>query len=662
MNNPPATKEEAVYVARFMAKYGFTLCRIGHLVTGHESAIIDWKQPDSRHFSAQGLDQLDYFIGELAKNGIYARISTIWYRDVKKGDGIEGFDEAIAWLRKHNKLKNDPGSKEDWLSTTGLTFFVPGIMDQNIGLIKDLMLHKNPYRDNKAWGEDPAIAQIEVTNEDGVFFYTFDGTPPPYKAMLDRLWCDWLLKKYGSDEGLAKAWGDDLAGTESASEANVGRYGITTFAGPVPDKPHRLHDQVEFYAQLQNQYFTKAKDALRKARIRQPICGSGWYGGGNTFFADIYANAKGLDYIDRHQYWAGGPGGWQILEMEFNTECALKKPELMLKLGGERVIGMPYSISEWANVLPNQFRLEAPPLMGFYGYALNGWDAPIHFGWYALGFAPKLHWMWPVTEASTLCQYPAISQMIRRGDIKEGPDAFIRNFSDDKVLSGQPMKDMLVRLDISGPFEALSAAQGANARSLAAAYATAVGRTGIAFTGKESKPDFSIDLNKYIDLDKRQIRSATDELFWDYGQGTVTANAPRMQAAVGFFADRPIQLKDCRIQTSNLIASVLVAPVDDKPLSVSKDVLITAVGRCRNPDMAYSRGGRRLIKRGENGPTILEGVKGRVTLNRTGKCTVAALDPYGYKVADVTPTIEGHEIVIPLDGRNKAPYYEVKFE
>ena len=399
--------------------------------------------------------------------------------------------------------------------------------------------------------------------------------------------------------------------------------------------------------------------------MKQPICGSGWFGAGNTWFADIYANTKGLDYIDRHHYWGGGPGGWQILQLPFDPTCALIKPELILKLGGERVMGMPYTVSEWANTLPNQYRLEAPGLMAFYGNRLGGWDAPVHFNIEFPGFGGDdgftnlLKTMWPVNEASTFCQYPALSQMIRQADIQEGPDVFIRNLSDDKVLGAKPMKDVAVNLSISGPYEAMASKQGINARSLAATYAAGVGRTGIAFTGAHEKPDFSIDLNKYIDMEKKEIRSATGELYWNYGTGYVTANA-RMQAAVGFFANLPIKLKDCQIQMSNPVAAVLVSPLDEKPLAESKHILITAVGRIRNTDMAYSRGGRRLLNIGQS-PTHLEGIKGTVILTHGGNCTVTALDPWGYKTAAVTPKVEGGQIVIPLDGQNKAAYYEVTF-
>jgi hypothetical protein len=129
---------------------------------------------------------------------------------------------------------------------------------------------------------------------------------------------------------------------------------------------------------------------------------------------------------------------------------------------------------------------------------------------------------------------------------------------------------------------------------------------------------------------------------------------------VGFLDGVPVKLADCRISTSNRCASILVASWDGKPLAQSKHILITAVGRSRNTEMAYSRGGQRLIAIGKP-PVLLEGVRGTVRLARSGPCTVTALSPYGYKTADVAVAIEGGATVVPLDGRNKAAYYDVQF-
>jgi hypothetical protein len=76
--------------------------------------------------------------------------------------------------------------------------------------------------------------------------------------------------------------------------------------------------------------------------------------------------------------------------------------------------------------------------------------------------------------------------------------------------------------------------------------------------------------------------------------------------------------------------------------------------------MAYSRGGQRLIAIGKP-PVLLEGVRGTVTLQRSGGCTITALSPYGYKTAEVQPTTQDGKLVVPLDGRNRAAYYDVVF-
>jgi hypothetical protein len=661
MQGTPRDKKESAYVARWLAKYGFNLVRIGHLVTGpNNNSAVDWSRPDSGHLNPEVMDQLDYFIAELAKHGIYSRPSFLWYRKLKKGDGIDAFDESVAFADKKANRQRRPG-EEPVLDSVGITFFDEKVMQANIALKKAIMTHRNPYRGNKMYGEDPAIAQVEVTNEDGVFFYTIDGIAPYYAKKLDRLWADWLLKKHGSQEKLAAAWGDDLTSDERLADATVKRLGIWELNKVKPEKVARARDQLRFYFELNNAYFQKTKDALRAAGVRQPFCGTGWFGVGAGFYPELYSNVPGMDYIDRHHYYGGGPGGWQILPGQpFRHEGALTEPKHILKLGMERVLDMPFGISEWANVLPNQWRLEAPPLMTFYGQCLNGWEVPIHFALEgtAGGFTRFMKWMWPVGEPSTLCQYPALARVIRRGDVSEGELVFARNLSKEKIFSALPMKDVAIKVDISGPYE-MSSEQGVNARSLASYYAAAVGKTGVRLTDS-AESDFSVDLSPYLDMQKKEIRSMTGELYWNYGHGYMTADTPRTQAAVGFLADVPVRLSDCEIRTSNRCASILVTSWDDRPLSQSRHILITAVGRSRNTDMAYSRGGQRLLAIGKS-PVLLEGVRGSVTFGRKGKCVVTALSPYGYKTSDVSPSTADGKIIIPLEGRNQAAYYDVRF-
>ena len=136
--------------------------------------------------------------------------------------------------------------------------------------------------------------------------------------------------------------------------------------------------------------------------------------------------------------------------------------------------------------------------------------------------------------------------------------------------------------------------------------------------------------------------------------------SPARQYEARVLADVPVRLSDCEIRTSNRCASILVTSWDDRPLSQSRHILITAVGRSRNTDMAYSRGGQRLLAIGKS-PVLLEGVRGSVTFGRKGKCVVTALSPYGYKTSDVSPSTADGKIIIPLEGRNQAAYYDVRF-
>ena len=163
-------------------------------MTGPEpGSAVDWSQTDSAHLNPTVMDQVDYFVAELAKRGIYSRPTMLWYRKLKQGDGVDAFDESVAYANE--KAKRQPNPKDEpVLDSVGITFFDEQVMRANIALEKNLLTHRNPYRDNKTWGEDPAVAQIEVTNEDGVFFYTIDGIAPHYAKALDRLWADWLLK------------------------------------------------------------------------------------------------------------------------------------------------------------------------------------------------------------------------------------------------------------------------------------------------------------------------------------------------------------------------------------------------------------------------------------------------------------------------------------
>ena len=247
----------------------------------------------------------------------------LWYRKLKKGDGAEASTSRSPLPTRRPIAKPQPG-ESPVLDSAGITFFDDKVMQANIALEKAIMTHRNPYRGNKMYGEDPAVAQIEVTNEDGVFFYTIDGIAPYYAKELDRLWAGWLLQQVR----LAGEAGRRLGRRPQGRRAAGRRHGQSLESSGASTRSNRSRRRgpatnCDSTSTLNNGYFQKTKDALRAAGVRQPICGTGWFGVGTGFYPELYSNVPGMDYIDRHHYYGGGPGGWQILQgFTFNHEVA----------------------------------------------------------------------------------------------------------------------------------------------------------------------------------------------------------------------------------------------------------------------------------------------------------------------------------------------------
>lgn len=88
-----------------------------------------------------------------------------------------------------------------------------------------LIGHTNPYT-NLTYAEDPAVAFVEINNENGIFQQYFDGAldnwPSPFREQLNTRWNDWLAERYTSGEELEEAWGasDEPLGAEKLANNN----------------------------------------------------------------------------------------------------------------------------------------------------------------------------------------------------------------------------------------------------------------------------------------------------------------------------------------------------------------------------------------------------------------------------------------------------------
>ena len=169
-----------------------------------------------------------------------------------------------------------------------------------------------------------------------------------------------------------------------------------------------------------------------------------------------------------------------------------------------------------------------------------------------------------------------------------------------------------------------------------------------------------LDLSRYIDNQKKVIRSITGEVTFDYGAGLCTVNTPRAQGACRFLAKaKAIRLGDIAIRSNNGFAAVAVVSMDGEPIALSRKILVQ-VGTSARPDGWKTRTAE---FPGEDGKTMLKGFQilstgaapWRIVNTEVGlvvrnpvvtKATL--LDAAGYAVQEVRGIRDGNDFSVRL--------------
>ena len=124
-----------------------------------------------------------------------------------------------------------------------------------------------------------------------------------------------------------------------------------------------------------------------------------------------------------------------------------------------------------------------------------------------------------------------------------------------------------------------------------------------------------------------EVRSDTGELARNWSEGVQTIDTPRTQAVNGWIGGKTLALKDASFQFRTRKAVVALTSIDDKPLSASRFILITAVGQARP-------------SQGEHLPFLSEPVVGTIILHtRTEGIELLSLGPDGKVVSRTTPAL-----------------------
>lgn len=186
--------ETADKMAARMAKFGLNAVRFHFLdSTWGKPRLIKYDSGDWKNWDADTLDRLDYFIAKLKEQGIYINLNLLVGRHFGVSDGV---DPSV------NKL--------DWKAAHAVGFFHAPHMETQKAYARQLLTHRNPYT-KLAYTEDPAVALVEINNENGLIHTwmsgDFDDLPEVFARDLQKQWNDWLGRRYADTAALSKAWG-----------------------------------------------------------------------------------------------------------------------------------------------------------------------------------------------------------------------------------------------------------------------------------------------------------------------------------------------------------------------------------------------------------------------------------------------------------------------
>jgi hypothetical protein len=192
-------KPDAERIAARMAKFGINIVRFHHMDTNaFPEGIRARNTPSTRDLDPDALDRLDYFISQLRRNGIYVNLNLLVSRPFKKADGLPAEIEQLQ-----PKQRGAVG------------FYYEPIQELQREYATKLLTHRNPYT-GMTYAEDPSIAFVEITNENGLVSSWLkdwiEGTPGIFQKVLQSKWNGWLRSRYGTTESIRQSWKEEPSG------------------------------------------------------------------------------------------------------------------------------------------------------------------------------------------------------------------------------------------------------------------------------------------------------------------------------------------------------------------------------------------------------------------------------------------------------------------
>lgn len=500
--------------------------------------------------------------------------------------------------------------------------------------------------------DEPAVAALEMQNEDSLFFWTFDAGRIPGEQMrvLERAFGEWLARRYGSLQAALAAWGGLRAKGDAPRE---GRVAFRPLWNLFHDRTRRDQDTARFLLETQTRFYSETYAFLRKLGFRGAIAASNW----TTASPEVLGPLEKLsytvgDFIDRHGYFGcdhrGPEAGWSVRPghtyrdrsaLRFDPDGPPGARRFQNPVMDPHYDGKPSMISETTWERPNRFRSEAPLYYAAYG-ALQHSDAIVHFALDGIRWSVSPnHFMqpWTLMTPAMMGQFPAAALVFRRGLVASGGLLATIDLGRDDLLrlGGTPLPQGAApdeaRLPEVPDGGALRPTQ------LLDPLLHYAGRAEVRFTAGPSRVE-TRDLRPLVDHAARIVTSSTGELRLDYARGSLRIDAARAQGVSGFLkAAGAVETRDLLISSDMEFGHIVAVSLDDLPLAKSRRILLQVMSEEKPSGFRTepgSDGARRIVDIGRD-PWLVRALQGTVRFKRADAATlpVTALDPNGYPAA-----------------------------
>ena len=614
-----------LYVKQYRL-HGYNMARLDFL----ESILMEGRKQDF-DFNPEQLDRFYYLVAALKRSGIYLILNGL-----SNGNGGYG------------------NIDERWLGRKGLNqrvYFEAEAQAHWKKLISTMYGAVNPYTGITVL-KDPVLAGLILVNENNLVFVN----RPEVSATVKPYFSQWLKAKYGGQQALKAAWGNEFTADENINLNQI------NFPKTDAWTSRRMADTQQFYNETEKKTADWMTQYLREQGFKGQVTSY------NFWHAPAAQASRGqFDWVDMHNYFAA-PESLSTYRTRVRQDSMLSDGAgYVRELAAAKHIGKAYTVTEHGQIFWNQYRRENGLALPAYA-ALQSWDGicqhshAIHLSYAEYVGDKNLMNSFSVgTDPISRATETLAALLFLRGDvapakhnisIKLTPDdafnksAHLGNTPSDvsklSLVTGVGLdwqgkasatsydaqidfNNAGLRLNKNGqakqikPNSNLGLALDNAAKKYAGGLAYKISKVKLITDDRwaariQSLRDAQlIGATNTSNAEQGIYQSDTGEITLNSQQKLMTVITPKTEAIV-FDEPKPANLKQLSVLHASSSALVVISAMDDQPLATSKRMLLILSTDARNTDMTFEdEANTTLINLGK-APVLIRAAKVKLAL------------------------------------------------